>query len=133
MLPAGAPTETTIEALARHAEPGDMIIDGGNSSTRTTSAARSRCAKKGIDYVDVGTSGGVWGLERGFCMMIGGREEIVRRLDPIFDALAPGLGDIARTPGGIAVTIAPNAAISMPARRARAISSRWSTTASSMA
>jgi 6-phosphogluconate dehydrogenase len=99
MLPAGAPTETTIDELARHAPPGAVVIDGGNSFYKDDIRRAKALAAQGIDYVDVGTSGGVWGLERGFCMMIGGREEIVRRLDPIFDALAPGLGAIPRTPG----------------------------------
>ena len=99
MLPAGAPTETTIDELARHAPPGAVVIDGGNSFYKDDIRRAKALAAQGIDYVDVGTSGGVWGLERGFCMMIGGREEIVRRLDPIFDALAPGLRAIARTPG----------------------------------
>jgi len=99
MLPAGAPTETTIEELAGHADPGAIIIDGGNSFYKDDIRRAKLLAARGIDYVDVGTSGGVWGLERGFCMMIGGRDEIVRGLDPIFDALAPGIGDIARTTG----------------------------------
>ena len=99
MLPAGDPTETTIEELARHAQPGAIVIDGGNSFYKDDIRRAKALAAQGIDYVDVGTSGGVWGLERGFCMMIGGRGEIVRGLDPIFDALAPGLGAIARTPG----------------------------------
>ena len=99
MLPAGDPTETTIEELARYARPGAVVIDGGNSFYKDDIRRAKALAAQGIDYVDVGTSGGVWGLERGFCMMIGGRDEIVRRLDPIFDALAPGLGAIARTPG----------------------------------
>ena len=99
MLPAGGPTETTIEELGRIAGAGAIIIDGGNSFYKDDIRRAKSLAALGVDYVDVGTSGGVWGLERGFCMMIGGREEIVRRLDPIFDALAPGFGDIARTPG----------------------------------
>ena len=99
MLPAGDPTETTIDELSRLAEPGTVIIDGGNSFYKDDIRRAKSLAALGIDYVDVGTSGGVWGVERGFCLMIGGREEIVRRLDPIFDALAPGVGDIARTPG----------------------------------
>ncbi len=99
MLPAGDPTETTIEALASLVGPGAIVIDGGNSFYKDDIRRAKALAARGIDYVDVGTSGGVWGVERGFCMMIGGREEIVRRLDPIFDALAPGHGDIARTPG----------------------------------
>ena len=99
MLPAGDPTETTIEELARLAGPGAIIIDGGNSFYKDDIRRAKSLAARGIHYVDVGTSGGVWGVERGFCLMIGGREEIVRQLDPIFDALAPGIGDIARTPG----------------------------------
>jgi 6-phosphogluconate dehydrogenase len=99
MLPAGDPTETTIEELARVAGPAAIIIDGGNSFYKDDIRRAKALAARGIDYLDVGTSGGVWGLERGFCMMIGGRKEIVRKLDPIFEALAPGVGDIARTPG----------------------------------
>ncbi len=99
MLPAGGPTETTIEELGRIGGAGAIIIDGGNSFYKDDIRRAKSLAALGVDYVDVGTSGGVWGLERGFCMMIGGREEIVRRLDPIFDALAPGFGDIARTEG----------------------------------
>jgi len=98
MLPAGDPTETTIAALAALAGPGSIVIDGGNSFYKDGIRRARELAARSIDYVDVGTSGGVWGLERGFCMMIGGREEIVRRLDPIFEALAPGIGTIARTP-----------------------------------
>jgi 6-phosphogluconate dehydrogenase len=99
MLPAGQATETTIEALADLAGPGAIVVDGGNSFYKDDIRRAKSLAKRGIDYVDVGTSGGVWGLERGFCMMIGGREEIVRRLDPIFETLAPGVGTIPRTPG----------------------------------
>jgi len=99
MLPAGDPTETTVDELSRLAESGAIIIDGGNSFYKDDIRRAKSLAERGIDYVDVGTSGGVWGVERGFCLMIGGREETVRRLDPIFDALAPGIGEIARTPG----------------------------------
>jgi 6-phosphogluconate dehydrogenase len=99
MLPAGEPTETTIEELARLAGRGATIIDGGNSFYKDDIRRAKSLGELGIDYVDAGTSGGVWGVERGFCLMIGGREDIVRYLDPIFDALAPGIGDIARTPG----------------------------------
>jgi 6-phosphogluconate dehydrogenase len=99
MLPAGDPTETTIAGLARLAGPGSIIIDGGNSFYKDDIRLAEALTARSIDFVDVGTSGGVWGLDRGFCMMIGGREEIVRRLDPIFNALAPGIGDIARTVG----------------------------------
>ena len=99
MLPAGDPTETTVDELSRLAESGAIIIDGGNSFYKDDIRRAKSLAERGIDYVDVGTSGGVWGVERGFCLMIGGREGTVRRLDPIFDALAPGIGEIARTPG----------------------------------
>ena len=98
MLPAGAPTESTIEALAALARPGDIVIDGGNSFYKDDIRRSKALADRGIRYVDVGTSGGVWGLERGYCMMIGGDKETVAFLDPIFDALAPGLGTIPRTP-----------------------------------
>ncbi|HLZ79642.1 MAG TPA: decarboxylating 6-phosphogluconate dehydrogenase [Sphingomonas sp.] len=99
MLPAGAPTEQTIETLAGLLAPGDTIIDGGNTFYKDDIRRAKALADKGLHYVDVGTSGGVWGLERGYCMMIGGPDEAVARLDPIFDALAPGLGNIPRTPG----------------------------------
>ncbi len=99
MLPAGEPTEQTVAELAKLAASGDTVIDGGNSFYKDDIRRAKALAKRGIDYVDVGTSGGVWGLERGYCMMIGGREEVVRRLDPIFDALAPGIGNIPRTTG----------------------------------
>ena len=99
MVPAGEVTEKTVNDLAARLDSGDIIIDGGNSYFKDD-ARRSRALKdKGINYIDVGTSGGVWGLERGYCMMIGGPEEIARHLDPIFKTLAPGRGEIARTPG----------------------------------
>jgi 6-phosphogluconate dehydrogenase len=98
MLPAGAPTESTIDALAALARPGAIIIDGGNSFYKDDIRRSKALAGRGIQYVDVGTSGGVWGLERGYCMMIGGDKETVAFLDPLFDALAPGLGTIPRTP-----------------------------------
>ncbi len=97
MLPAGAPTESTIEALLGLASPGDIVIDGGNTFYRDDIRRAKAAAEKKIAYVDVGTSGGVWGLERGYCMMIGGERAIVDHLDPIFEALAPGTGTIART------------------------------------
>ena len=99
MLPAGAPTESTVEALTEIASPGDIIIDGGNSFYKDDIRRAKATTARGIHYVDVGTSGGVWGLERGFCMMIGGDKETVDLLDPIFEALAPGLGTIPRTIG----------------------------------
>jgi 6-phosphogluconate dehydrogenase len=99
MVPAGAPTESTVTALAQRFEPGDIIIDGGNSYFKDDVRRSQKLKDRGIHYIDVGTSGGVWGLERGYCMMIGGPKEAVERLDPIFRTLAPGRGDIPRTPG----------------------------------
>ena len=98
MIPAGV-VEKTIEAIAPHLEAGDILIDGGNSYYIDDIRRAKQLAEKGIHYVDVGTSGGVWGLERGYCMMIGGPDAAVQHLDPIFKAIAPGIGDIARTPG----------------------------------
>ena len=99
MLPAGAATESTIELLRPLLSRGDCVIDGGNTFWRDDVRRGKSLAADGIDYMDVGVSGGVWGLERGFCMMIGGRRETFERLDPIFKALAPGRGDIPPTPG----------------------------------
>lgn len=99
MLPAGTITETTVAQLADLLTRGDCIIDGGNTYYKDDIRRAKTLAAKGIDYVDCGTSGGVWGLERGYCMMIGGTAAVVDRLDPIFAALAPGLGDIVRTSG----------------------------------
>jgi len=99
MVPAGDPTEKTVMALADRMQAGDTIIDGGNSYYKDD-VRRSKALKaKGIHYVDVGTSGGIWGIDRGYCMMIGGPDEAVQHLDPIFKTLAPGRGDIPRTPG----------------------------------
>ncbi|MHC8411092.1 phosphogluconate dehydrogenase (NAD(+)-dependent, decarboxylating) [Pseudomonas sp. Hz4] len=97
MLPAGAPTEDTIDTLSTLLEAGDTIIDGGNTFYKDDIRRAKTLSEKGLHYIDVGTSGGVWGLERGYCMMIGGEAEVVRRLDPLFESLAPGLGDIPRT------------------------------------
>jgi 6-phosphogluconate dehydrogenase len=99
MVPAGDPTEQTVNALAARLEPGDSIIDGGNSYFKDDVRRSKQLREHGIHYVDVGTSGGVWGLERGYCMMLGGPKEAVDRLDPIFKTLAPGIGDIPRTAG----------------------------------
>ena len=99
MLPAGKITADTVEALADLLGPGDIIIDGGNSFYKDDIRRARTLAERRIRYVDCGTSGGVWGLERGYCMMIGGTKDAVGYLDPIFAALAPGLGTIARTPG----------------------------------
>jgi 6-phosphogluconate dehydrogenase len=98
MVPAGA-VDATIANVLPLLERGDILIDGGNSYYVDDIRRAGELAGKGIHYVDVGTSGGVWGLERGYCMMIGGEADTVRRLDPIFACLAPGRGDIARTPG----------------------------------
>ena len=99
MLPAGAITEHAIDELAGLMQPGDIIIDGGNTFWKDDIRRGRSLAGRGLHYVDVGTSGGVWGLERGFCMMIGGDDAVVALLDPIFAALAPGPGEIERTPG----------------------------------
>ncbi|MGE7206355.1 phosphogluconate dehydrogenase (NAD(+)-dependent, decarboxylating) [Sphingomonas sp. NPDC019816] len=109
MLPAGAPTEDTIAEIAKLARDGDVVIDGGNSFYKDDIRRAKMLAEHGIHYVDVGTSGGVWGLERGYCMMIGGDKETVDHLDPIFETLAPGLGDIVRTPGRVAEKADPRA------------------------
>ena len=98
MVPA-AITHDTIEQLAEVVEKGDVLIDGGNSYYRDDIDRAERLEARGIHYVDVGTSGGVFGLERGYCLMIGGRDEAVKLLDPVFRTLAPGLGSIERTPG----------------------------------
>jgi len=98
MLPAGEVTEETVQRLGALLQPGDIIIDGGNSFYKDDIRRAKKLSEKRIRYVDCGTSGGVWGIERGYCLMIGGPKEAVEHLDPIFAALAPGLGDIARTP-----------------------------------
>jgi len=99
MVPAGGATESSVQALAAKFESGDILIDGGNSYFKDDIRRSKLLKDKGIHYVDVGTSGGVWGLERGYCMMIGGPKEAVQQLDPIFKTLAPGRGNIPRTPG----------------------------------
>ena len=99
MVPAGGPTEQSVQALGQRMKTGDIIIDGGNSYFKDDVRRSKQLSEKGIHYVDVGTSGGVWGLERGYCMMIGGPKEVVQQLDPIFKTLAPGRGNIPRTPG----------------------------------
>ncbi|HUJ57785.1 MAG TPA: decarboxylating 6-phosphogluconate dehydrogenase [Kofleriaceae bacterium] len=99
MVPAGGPTESTVNELAEKLEPGDTIIDGGNSFFKDDVRRAKALAGKKIHYCDAGTSGGVYGLERGYCLMVGGEPDIVKRLDPIFKTLAPGRGNVERTPG----------------------------------
>jgi len=99
MVPAGEITDKTIDALAEVLESGDTIIDGGNSHYIDDIRRATALREKGIHHVDCGTSGGVWGLERGYCLMIGGEEDIVTRLGPIFASVAPGVGDVPRTAG----------------------------------
>ena len=98
MIPAGA-VESTIKELVPHLDAGDILIDGGNSYYIDDIRRAKELAAKGVEYVDVGTSGGVWGLERGYCLMIGGSDKAVQHLDPIFKTIAPGIGDIPHTPG----------------------------------
>ncbi|MGC1107709.1 MAG: decarboxylating 6-phosphogluconate dehydrogenase [Candidatus Acidiferrales bacterium] len=98
MVPAGV-VDATLKELSPRLESGDIVIDGGNSYYIDDIRRAKDLGAKGIQYVDVGTSGGVWGLERGYCMMIGGPNDVVKHLDPIFQTLAPGRGDLSRTPG----------------------------------
>jgi 6-phosphogluconate dehydrogenase len=99
MVPAGPATEGTIEQLKQVLEAEDVIIDGGNSFYKDDVRRSQSLQRQGIHYLDVGTSGGVWGLERGYCLMIGGNEQAAKRLEPIFETLAPGQGDIPPSPG----------------------------------
>src|SRR5882724_13537604 len=99
MVPAGEPTAKAVADFAALLAPGDTLIDGGNSFWKDDIARAAVLRERGIHYLDVGTSGGVWGLERGYCLMIGGEQSVVRRLDPIFAALAPGIGATPRTAG----------------------------------
>ena len=104
MVPAGGPTESTAQAIAQHMKSGDILIDGGNSYFKDDIRRSKIFRDKGIHYVDVGTSGGIWGIDRGYCMMIGGSDEAVAHLTPIFKTLAPGRGNIERTPGRERIT-----------------------------
>ncbi|HTR53617.1 MAG TPA: decarboxylating 6-phosphogluconate dehydrogenase [Kofleriaceae bacterium] len=99
MVPAGGPTESTVQELGDRLEAGDTIIDGGNSYYKDDIRRAKALAAKKLHYVDAGTSGGVYGLERGYCLMVGGEKDVVQRLDPIFKTLAPGRGTVERTPG----------------------------------
>jgi 6-phosphogluconate dehydrogenase len=106
MLPAGDVTDKTVLSLAAAVQPDDVIIDGGNSYYKDDVRRAEALSSKSIHYVDVGTSGGVWGLERGYCLMVGGKQEIFQRLDPIFRTLAPGRGGTPPTPGRATPTTA---------------------------
>jgi 6-phosphogluconate dehydrogenase len=99
MVPAGDPTEGMVQELGKRMEKGDAIVDGGNSYYKDDVRRSRMLAEKGVFYLDAGTSGGVWGLERGYCLMIGGDREVVERLDPIWKTLAPGRGDVPPAPG----------------------------------
>ena len=99
MLPAGAITEQAVQTLAGLMDPGDAIIDGGNSYFKDDVRRARALAKKGVQYLDAGTSGGVWGLERGYCLMVGGPKDAFDRLEPIFATLAPGTGTVPPSPG----------------------------------
>ena len=129
MVPA-AVVDETIGELSPLLEPGDIIIDGGNSYYVDDIERAKGLLSLGIHYVDVGTSGGVWGLERGYCMMIGGDKEIVQRLDPIFAALAPGIGNAPRTPGREKLGARPNKVTCIVDLTAPGTSSKWSITGS---
>jgi len=98
MVPAGAPTEQTITALAERMAPGDVVIDGGNSHYKDDVRRAASLRARGVHYVDAGTSGGIWGAERGYCLMVGGDTDVVARLAPIFRTLAPGQGTVEPTP-----------------------------------
>ena len=124
MLPAGRITEATIDALAKLMERGDVIIDGGNSFWQDDIRRGKALKERGIHYIDVGTSGGVWGLDRGYCMMIGGDKAVVDRLDPIFAAWRRASATSPRTEGARDAIRASSRAISTPARSAPGISSR---------
>jgi 6-phosphogluconate dehydrogenase len=99
MVPAGEPTEQTVAAVGARCQPGDVVVDGGNSFYRDDVRRAQALAARGVHYLDAGTSGGVWGAERGYCLMVGGPSEAVRRLEPVLRALAPGPSEVAPTPG----------------------------------
>src|SRR5216684_9334992 len=132
MVPA-AVVDETIAALLPHLERGDILIDGGNSYYVDDLRRAKELSSREIHYVDVGTSGGVWGLERGYCMMLGGEAEVVQRLDPIFAASLRELAILRAPPAGRRSTVRPSRATCTAAQTAPVISSRWCTTESSMA
>ena len=129
MLPAGKITELTIEALSKLLERGDVIIDGGNTFWQDDVRRGKALKERGIEYVDVGTSGGVWGFERGYCMMIGGDKAIVDRLDPILQRWLRGSETFRAPPAATGATPASNRVMCTQARSGPVISSRWSNTA----
>ncbi len=132
MLPA-AITQDTLNELVQYLDNDDVVIDGGNSYYRDDMARAAQLTERSLHYVDCGTSGGVWGLERGYSLMIGGEDDVVARLDPIFRTIAPGDDGTARHPVARAPTARRRWATCTAVRTARATSSRWSTTASSTA
>jgi 6-phosphogluconate dehydrogenase len=132
MVPA-AVVDQTIANLLPHLEPEDILIDGGNSYYIDDIRRAHQLASTGVHYVDVGTSGGIWGLERGYCMMIGGEEQIVKDLDPIFASLAPGIGDIPRTPGREKTASTAEQGYLHCGPNGAGTSSKWFTTVSSTA
>ena len=99
MVPAGDPTESMVNKLAALFEPGDILIDGGNSYYKDDVRRAQALKAKGIHYVDAGTSGGVWGIERGYCLMVGAEPDVFKQIEPIFKTLAPGTGEVAPTKG----------------------------------
>ncbi len=131
MLPHGDPTEQAIATLGELLSPGDVAIDGGNTQWKDDVRRAGVLAARGIDYLDIGTSGGVWGLDRGYCLMIGGKAEPVARLAPIFAALAPGRGDIPPRRAARAARRTSRKAGCIAAATAPATWSRWCITASS--
>ena len=133
MVPAGNPTEQTVNALAERFEAGDTIIDGGNSYFKDDVRRSHKLKDRGIHYLDVGTSGGVWGIDRGYCMMIGGPKEAFDRLDPIFRTLAPDSVTSRGLPDAKSLEARQNSAISIAVPPAQDTSSRWYTTASNTA
>ena len=132
MVPA-ALVDSTLAELTPLLSSGDMVIDGGNSYYHDDIRRAAELQKRDLHYVDVGTSGGIWGLERGFCLMIGGDPAVVRHLDPVFAALAPGSGDIERTPGRERATGTSENGYLHCGPGGAGPSSRWFTTASNMA
>ena len=130
MIPAGI-VQSTLESLVGLLEPGDIVIDGGNSYYRDDIDRAGQLAEHQLHYVDCGTSGGVWGLERGYCLMIGGEDQVVQHLDPIFKTIAPGTGSAEPTPIGPRLTAPLPRAICTAVRTAPVTSSKWSTTGSS--